>query len=301
MAGAPSAVTDLLQALVDGLLEGGLLALVAVGFTLVWGVLNEINLAHGALVVLAAYLTWELSASAGLNPLLAGLTAIAVVAALGYALQRGLLNLVARAPVLLPLLVTFGAGLLLRDAMVAAFSSDDRTLVTAYSLSAFRVGGVYLPVLRLWSLVLAVTLTTGVALGLRHTRHGMAIRAVGMDRDAARLVGIPVRHVYALTFAAGAALAGAAGAMVAAVGTFSPVSTDVYTLESFVIAVVGGIGNTSGALAGGLALGVLEALAGQYLPGELVSAIAFAVLLLALVLRPQGIVGRARYSARVDR
>lgn len=293
-------MTYLIQALVNGLLHGGLLALIAVGFTLVWGVLNVVNLAHGASVVLGAYLTWELAISGGGNPILAAAAASAVLFGFGYVLQRGLLNLVARAPVLLSLLVTFGVGLLLRDAMAAGFSYNDRSLLTSYSLSRVQIGGVYVPLLGLVALVAAIAVTVGIAAGLRRTRYGMAIRAVGMDRDAARLMGIRVRHVYALTFGIGAALAGLAGSMVATVVTFSPASAETFTLESFVIAVVGGVGNTTGALAGGLTLGILEALAGQYLADTLVSGTAFAVLLLALVVRPQGVVGRARFATRVD-
>jgi branched-chain amino acid transport system permease protein len=300
VAGEFAAMTFLLQAFVNGLLGGGLLALIAVGFTLVWGVLNVVNLAHGALVVLGAYVTWVLATAAGVNPILAAAAASAGLFGLGYALQRSLLNLVARAPILLPLLVTFGIGLLLKAAMVAVFSSNDQTLPTAYSVSALRLGEVYVPVLGLVALLLAVATTVGVALALGRTGYGMAIRAVGMDRDAARLMGIRVRHVYALTFGIGAALAGLAGSMVATIGTFSPLSAETYTLESFVVAVVGGVGDTRGALVGGLSLGMLEALTGQYLSGTLASATAFAALLLALVFRPQGLVGHARFASRVD-
>ena len=292
-------MTDLLQALADGLLQGGLLALVAIGFTLVWGVLDVINLAHGSLVLVGAYVTWEM-VDHGINPILAGIGSAAVLFGAGYALQRGLLNLVARAPALLTLLMTFGVGMLVTDGLVAVFSSDDRGVQTAFSLSSLTLGRVYLPALRLVSLGLAVAGTAGLALLLDRTRAGKAIRAVGMDRDAARLMGIRVRHVYALTFGLAAALAGVAGTMTAVVGTFNPAAANTYTLQSFVVAVVGGVGNVGGALAGGLLLGVLEALAALYLPGTLVSAIAFAVLVAALIVRPRGLVGRAHYSGRLD-
>jgi branched-chain amino acid transport system permease protein len=294
-------MTYLLQALISGLLQGGLLALIAAGFTLVWGVLNVVNLAHGASVVLGAYLTWELSTAGGLNPVLAAAVAAAALFGFGYALQRGLLNLLSRAPVLIPLLVTFGTGLLLSDAIVAVFSSDYRTLVTAYSRDAVAVGGVYVPVLGLASLMLALGLTIGVTLWLGRTHYGTAIRAVGMDRDAARLMGIRVRHVCAVTFGIGASLAAVAGSLAAVVGTFSPASADTYTLESFVIAVIGGVGNTWGALVGGLSLGVLEGVGAVYLPGEYSpSLLAFALLVLVLVFRPQGLAGRARLADRID-
>lgn len=300
MAAAPAAMTYFAQALVNGLVGGGLLALIAVGFTLVWGVLNTVNLAHGALVVLGAYMTWLLVTKAGVNPVLAAAAAAAIGLGVGYALQRWLLNLVARAPVLLPLLVTFGVGLLLDRALTAVFSSDDREILTAYSLSALRLGGLYIPVLGLVSLLLAIVVTLGCAAALGRTRYGMAIRAVGMDRDAARLMGIRIRHVYSLTFGIGVALAALAGSAVAILGTFSPHSAEMYTLDSFVIAVVGGVGNIRGALIGGLSLGVLEALAAQYVSGTLESATMFAVLLAVLIFRPGGLLGRSRLASRAE-
>lgn len=295
-------MTYFLQALTSGLLQGGLLALIAVGFTLAWGVLNVVNLAHGACVVLGAYLTWELATAGDLNPVLAGLVAAAAMFGFGYSLQRWLLNLLLRAPVLLPLLVTFGVGLLLSDVMVSVFSSDYRTLATAYSRKSVIAGGVYVPVLGLGSLLLALLLITCVALFLGRTRYGAAIRAVGMDRDAARLIGIRVRHICAVTFGLAAALAAVGGSLAAVVTpSFSPASADTYTLDSFVIAVVGGVGNAWGALAGGLSLGVLQVVGAVYVPGVYSpSVIPFAVLVLVLVFRPQGLVGRARLADRFD-
>lgn len=293
-------MTYFIQALANGFVSGGLLALTAIGFTLVWGVLNTVNLAHGAMVVLGAYLTWLLVTETGVNPVLAGGAAIGIGFCLGYALQRILLNQVARAPVLLPLLVTFGVGLLLRTALIAVFSTNDQEVLTQYSLSSLRFGGVYMPVLGLITLVLAVAVTMGLAFALGRTRYGVAVRAVGMDPDAARLMGIRIRHIYSLTFGVGVALAGLAGSTVAIAGTFSPLSAETYTLESFVIAIVGGVGNIRGALAGGLALGVLEALAAQYVSGTIESATLLAVLLLVLLLRPRGLFGRARFASRVD-
>jgi branched-chain amino acid transport system permease protein len=289
-------VSYLVQALVNGLLQGGLLALVAAGFTLVWGVLNVVNLAHGAMVVLGACLTWELVAGAGLNPVLAAVAVAVAMFGFGYALQRGLLNLVARAPALLQILVTFGVGLLLNYVVVAVFSTDDRALPSAYTQPVLAFGRVYVPTVRLVALLVAGTVIAVSTLALRRTRYGLAIRAVGMERDAARLMGIRVRHAYAVAFGVGAALAGVAGALVAVIGVFSPAGTTAttFTLQSFVIAVIGGIGSLPGAFAGGLLLGVFEALAAQYLPGSLVNAIALGALVLAMLVRPQGLAGQGR-------
>ena len=135
---------------------------------------------------------------------------------------------------------------------------------------------------------------------VNRTRTGLSIMATGMDRGAARLMGIRARHVYALTFGLSAALAGMAGAMVGTVGTFNPAAAGGYTLLSFVVAVLGGLGNMYGALVGGLVIGLVEAWAGQYLSGTWVNAFAFLALIVVLVLRPSGLVGRAFYESRVE-
>jgi branched-chain amino acid transport system permease protein len=146
----------------------------------------------------------------------------------------------------------------------------------------------------------AAAATAALVLFARRSRTGIAILATGMDRTAARLMGINARHVYALTAGIAAALAGAAGAMVGLVGTFSPPDAARFTLLSFVISVLGGLGNMYGALLGGLVLGVVQAWAGQYLPGTWVNAVAFAVLVGVLIVRPAGLAGRAFYEARVE-
>jgi branched-chain amino acid transport system permease protein len=148
--------------------------------------------------------------------------------------------------------------------------------------------------------LLAVALSLALGWAMRRTRVGLSILATGMDRAAARLMGIPAAHIYAVTFGIAAALAGVAGAATSAVTTFSPADAGRFTLFSFVAAVVGGLGNMSGALYGGLLLGLVEAWGGQLLPGTLVNAVAFAVVVIVLAVRPQGLAGRAFYASRVD-
>lgn len=289
-----------LQATVNGVLQGGLYGLVGVGFSLVWGVTNIVNLAHGALVVAGAYIAWELQATFGLDPILGMAVAAAVLFAAGYVLQRGLVNLVMNAPVFMTLLLTFGIELLVVNGLVYTLSGDYRSIPTAYASRGLSLGEIRLPYGRLIGFALAIALTAALSLFIGRTRPGRAIRATGMDRGAARLMGIPVAHVFALTFALAAALAGVAGAIVGMVGTFSPAAAGSFTVRSFVVAVLGGLGNMWGALAGGVVLGVVEAWAGQYLSGTLVNAVAFGVLVVVLVLRPSGLLGRPFYEARVE-
>jgi branched-chain amino acid transport system permease protein len=293
-------VSSFIQATLYGLLQGGLLALVAVGFSLVWGVMNIVNLAHGSFVILGAYVAWELNRTVNLDPFIGMVASAAVLFAVGYVLQRYLINFVVNAPIFVTLLLTFGLDLLLVQGMNIVFSADYRSIHTSYASESLVLGSVQLPYGRLLAFVLAILITLGLVALIGRTRMGLSITATGMDRGAARLMGIRARHVYALTFGIAAALAGIAGAMVGTVGTFQPSAAASYTLLAFVIAVLGGLGNMYGAMVGGLLIGLVEAWSGQYLSGTWVNAIAFLALVLVLIFRPSGLVGRAYYSGRVE-
>jgi branched-chain amino acid transport system permease protein len=293
-------VSSFLQATLYGLLQGGLLALIAVGFSLVWGVMNVVNLAHGSFVILGAYVGWELNSALGVDPFIGMFASAAVLFVLGYVLQRFLINLVVNGPIFITLLLTFGLDLLIVQGMNIVFSANYRSIGTSYAGNSLALGSVRVPLGRLLAAILAVAVTIALVALVTRTRTGLSIMATGMDRGAARLMGIRARHVYALTFAIAAALAGMAGAMVGTVGTFNPAAAGSFTLLSFVIAVLGGLGNMYGALVGGLVIGLVEAWAGQYLPGTWVNALAFLVLVVVLLVRPSGLVGRAYYAARVE-
>ena len=294
-------MSQFLQATLYGLLQGCIFGLVAVGFSLVWGVMNVVNLAHGAFVLSGAYVAYELNDLVGLDPFLGMVPAAIVLFAAGYLLQRGLVNLVVNAPIFITLLLTFGLELLVVNGLLLVFTADYRSIPTSYAADSLVLpGDVRLPYGRLIAAIVAVLLTLALSMFVRRTRTGVAILATGMDRGAARLMGISARHMYALTFGIAAALAGAAGAAVGAVTTFSPADAGRYTLFSFIAAVLGGLGNTYGALLGGLVLGLFQAWGGQLLPGTLVNAVAFGALVVILALRPQGLAGRAFYASRVE-
>ena len=293
-------MTQFWQATIYGLLEGGILALVAVGFSLVWGVMNIVNLAHGAFVLIGAYIAWKLNEAQGLDPYLGMFVAAAGLFVVGYLVQRLLINLVVNAPISMTLLLTFGLDLLLVNGLILVFSGNFRTIRTSYASDSFVIGDVHVPYSRLFGFLLAVVLTLLLVWFVNKTRMGLAIRSTGMDRGAARLMGIKAAHVYAVTFAIAAAMAGAAGAIVGSVRTFSPADAGGFTLQSFVIAVLGGLGNMWGALAGGVVLGVVQAWAGQYLSGTLNNAIAFGVHVLVLIVRPAGLLGKPYYEARAE-
>ena len=294
-------MTQFLQAAAYGVVQGGLLGLVAVGFSLVWGVMNVVNFSHGALAVMGAYIAWLLNLHFGIDPFVAIPIVAVSLFAFGYVLQRGLINLVINAPIFLTLLLTFGLSLVILNALQLLFKADDRTIDTTYASQSFALASVNIPYGRLAACGLAVVLTVGLALLMSRTRLGRAIGATGMDRGAARLMGINARHIYAVTFGIAAALAGIAGTMIGTVGSFNPTSTPgQLTLDAFVISVLGGLGNMYGALAGGLVFGLAESIGGLILTGSWVNAIAMAVLIATLIIRPSGLIGKALYSGRVE-
>jgi len=289
-------LADLAQLVIIGLLAGGIYAAVGIGFGLVWGVLNIVNLAHGALVIIGAYLTWQIFSAFGLDPFLTLPIDAVVLFVLGYAVQRGVINRIIRAPLLFTFLLTFGLNLIAVNALLLIFKSDFRSVTTAYSGAGLELGGIVVPYIRLAALGVALAMAAALALLLGRTRVGLAIQAVGSDRDAAQLVGIDLRHAYAVTYGLGAACAGVAGGLIAMIQAITPTAGEPYTLQAFVVVILGGLGRVSATVVGGLAFGLVEAF-GQSIPGSgsvFANAIAFGVMVLVLVTRPQGLMGRLR-------
>ncbi|MDB5818594.1 MAG: high-affinity branched-chain amino acid transporter rane protein [Rhizobacter sp.] len=280
------------QIVVNGILQGGLYAVMALGLALVWGVLNIVNLAHGAFIMLGGYLSWHLYTLAHIDPFL-GLPITAVVMfGFGYLLQRGLLNLVVRAPMFNTLLITFGLEVVLTYLAQIAFSADFRTINPPYAGNGIEWFGLAFPVARLIAFAIAVVLTIGMWLFLLHTRLGRAIRATAQNLVAARLYGVEPRHLYAVTFGLGIALAGAAGGLYGTVSQINPYIGATLTAKSFAIAIIGGLDNPLGVLVGGLFLGVVESLATLYIGPTFADVASFGVLLLVLVVRPSGLLGK---------
>jgi branched-chain amino acid transport system permease protein len=282
------------QVLLNGIVLGALYACIAVGFSLVWGVLNIINLLHGSLIVLGAYLAQLAFTHLGLHPFLSLLPVAAVMFAFGYLLQLLVLNRIIAEPVLVTLVLTFGLDLLLYNAMVLSFTATPRRILL--DLGRIELGDIVLPVDRLAVMLLALLLTGVLYALLRGSRLGRAIVAVRMDRDTATLMGIRVPRVYAITFGIGALMAGAAGSLIAIVFPFSPGLGETLLGKAFVVCVLGGLGTVLGALAGGMALGMIDSVFGIWLGPQNATIIGFAALLLVLLVRPAGLVGRVGYE-----
>lgn len=281
------------QILVNGALLGGLYGLMGLGMGLVWGVLRIVNLAHGALIMLGGYCVYFLYTLAGIDPFAALPLAMAGMFLLGYALQRFLLSLVVRSAMLNTLLITFGLDVVLSYLAQLAFSADLRTINPPYAGDHFDLGGLTVPLAPLAAFGAAVCLAGLLWLLLERTRTGRAIRATAQNLTAARLHGVDPRRIYALTFGAGAALAGAAGGLYGVVRQLTPYVGVTLTAKSFVIAILGGLDSPVGVVVGGIALGLAEAATALYLDPTYTNVISFGLLVLVLVLRPSRLLERA--------
>jgi branched-chain amino acid transport system permease protein len=280
------------QVLANGIVLGSLYALIASGFSLVWGVLNVINLVHGSLIVLGAYMAWGLYETYGLAPWWSLLLAIPPFFLLGYLLQRFLINRVMSAPVLVTLTLTFGLELIASNVMLYFFTADYRRLLMQPSLGLLEMGSVIIPKDRLGAMALALVMTMSLYILLRQSRIGRAIVAVRVDAEAAKLMGVNVANIYATAFGIGAAMAGCAGTLMALVFPFSPVVSTTFLGKAFVVCVLGGLGSVPGAIVGGIVLGVTEAFGSLIFGAEYAVTLAFSLLIAFLIVRPQGLLGR---------
>jgi len=283
----------LLQVLANGVLLGGLYALMALGLALVWGVLNIVNLSHGAFIMLGGYATYYLFTGAGIDPFAALPVTAAALFVLGYAIQRGILNLVIRAPMFNTLLITFGLEVVLAYLAQFWFSADFRAINPSYAGANFALGGVTIPSVQVAACAIAIGLTVGMWLFLLHTRLGRGIRAAAQNLVAARLHGVSPRSIYAVTFGLGTALAGVAGGLYGMVSQINPYIGGPLTAKSFVIAIIGGLDNPLGVIVGGLSLGIIESLTSLYVGPTYRDVASFGILVLVLIVRPAGLLGRA--------
>ncbi|MFL5247050.1 MAG: branched-chain amino acid ABC transporter permease [Myxococcales bacterium] len=281
------------QILANGILLGGLYGLMALGMGLVWGVLNIVNLAHGAFIMMGGYAVYFLFTLAGIDPFLALPIAMVGMFLFGYLLQMFVLNLIVRSALLNTLLITFGFDVVLVYLAQFLFTADFRTINPTYSGSNVDLQGVTIPYSQAGAFLVALLLAGALYLFLDQTRTGRAIRATAQNLTAARLYGVNPRRIYSLTFGIGAALAGAAGGLFGVISQITPYIGITLTAKSFVIAILGGLDKPLGVIIGGLVLGIAEAMTDLYLGSTYKDIISFGLLVLILVARPAQLVGRA--------
>ncbi len=286
----------MLQTLINGILLGGLYACIGVAFSLLYGVMNLLNLAHGSLIMIGGYISFFAFQRLGLDPFVSLPLSMCGLFVLGYAVQRFVINRVIDANIFMVMILTFGLDLILINAALLLWSADYRTINPGYGGLGIQLGAVVIPALRFAVFLMALLLTGGLALFMARTETGQAIQATALDRYAARLVGIDVMKIYAITFAISSALAGAAGTLLALVLPIYPEMGGALTIKAFIISVLGGLGGLYGALVGGIILGVVE-LAGGYILGPTYQvALGLMILLLVLMFRPQGLLGKKFFS-----
>lgn len=282
------------QYLINGLLLGGLYACIAVGFSLVWGVLNVVNMLHGASVVLGAYFTFYGVQKLGL-PIYAVMPAVcAILFVLGYGIQRGLINRVIGQPILITLTLTFGLELIVNNLILHYFTATPQSLIVNWG--SIEILGTKISTVRLGGMLVAGALTLLLFWLLYHSRIGRAIVAVRMDRHAAALMGIRIPQIYALTFGIGALMAAAAGCAVALIYPVTPTMSGLFLGKAFVICVLGGLGSVPGAIIGGLVLGLVESAGTIFLGPEWSISLGFVIMIIVIVFFPNGLAGKKGYE-----
>ncbi len=277
------------QVVASGLLAGALYSLVALGLTLIFGVMRVINVAHGTLLTLGAYATFWWFHLLGVNPYLSLLLTMPVMFVLGVVLQRALVARVVDAPDLSSLLLTFGISIALVNTLQLAFTSGIRSV--EFLTGSIIIDGIALSKSRLIAFGFALALTALAYWFLQATKFGKAIRATSQNREVALVCGVNVPRVHAFAFGIASALAAAGGSLVAVMVAIQPVMGQVYTFKSFLVIVLGGAGNYPGALLGGLLLGLVEQLSSLFLTTQVSEGVAYVLLVLVLLLRPQGLLG----------
>jgi branched-chain amino acid transport system permease protein len=283
----------LVQTVIDGLILGGIFSISAVGFSLIFGVLGVVNLSHGMFVLLGAYAALVLKRQFGIDPLFSLFLSFIVLFVIGILLEVFLLSgVMRRGNLMTTLLITFGASLILKDLVVLLIGPDIHTLDSTWTLPTFHVGSVVIDGSRATGLVASLMLLALVSIVLANFKIGRAIRATAQQTFAASLCGVDPRKIYALTFGVSAGFAGASGVIVGIINPFSPADDAFWTLNAFVTVVLGGIGNPLGSLVGGLILGQISTFSSQYIGSVFPNIFMFCALLLMLLWRPHGLLGR---------
>lgn len=284
-------LTILLPAILNGLLTGAVYALIALGLTLVYGVLHIINFAHGAMLTAALFAAFFMRKLLGLDPYVAVFFLVPAFFALGYALQRFVIGPAAHGIDSNILLVTLGLSVVIENAMLHFFRADTRTIDVAYAFDVVPIAGAYLSVPRLVGFAVAVLVALLLSMLLTLTDIGKAIRAVAKEKLGTELCGIDVAHVYAVTFGIGAACVAIAACLLIPTYYVNPHVGNAFVLIAFTVVVLGGMGSIPGALIGGLFVGVVESLCGLYLGESLGQIGIFLMFILVLLFRPSGLLG----------
>ncbi|HEV2056962.1 MAG TPA: branched-chain amino acid ABC transporter permease [Methylomirabilota bacterium] len=280
------------QGLLSGFLFGGVYSLMAVGLTLIFGVMRVVNFAHGDMMVWGMYLAWLLASRAGIDPYGGFVVCAAALFLLGFAVQRGLVDRIVDAPHEMQILLMLGVALVLENAALVAFGPDPTRVRSPLSRSTLWLGPIFVDVTRLLTFGVAMALTAALWLFLSRTDLGRTMRAAADNPYGARVIGADVRRVYAAAFGVGAACVGAAGALVSPILPFQPTSGLGLSVTSFNIVIIGGMGSLPGAFAGGILVSVAESMGAVFLSPSMKELVSFGLLIAILLFRPAGLFGK---------
>lgn len=283
----------IIQLIINGLLLGGMYALISIGLTLIFGVLEIINFAHGEFLMLSMYASFWLFQLYGIDPYLSLLIILPLFFLIGLAIQRAIIQPILNAPPLNQIFMTVGLSMVLQNLALFVWRADYRTVKTAYSALTLKTSGLMISFPRLVAFILAMGVIGALLIFLKKTYTGKAIRALAQERRAAMLVGINVYRTYQIAFGIGIACVGAAGAILMPVYFVFPSVGALFVLIAFVVVILGGYNSLTGALIGGLIIGVVEAFSGFFISPHLREAISFVIFILILLFRPRGLFGRA--------
>ncbi|MBW1765882.1 MAG: branched-chain amino acid ABC transporter permease [Deltaproteobacteria bacterium] len=282
----------ILQLIINGLLLGGIYALISIGLTLIFGVLEIINFAHGEFLMLGMYASFWLFELFGIDPYLSLFILVPGFFLLGLAVQRIIIQPIIDAPPLNQIFATVGLSIVLQNVALLFWKADYRTVRTAYSSLVLKTHGLMISFPRLVAFVLALTMIAALLIFLKRTYTGKAIQALAQERRAAMLMGININRTYQIAFGIGTACVGAAGAMLIPIYYAFPTVGALFVLVAFVVVILGGYNSLVGALVGGLIIGLVESFSGFFISPHLKEAIYFAIFILILLYRPTGLFGR---------
>lgn len=283
-----------MDVVVQGVLLGGLYATTALGLSLVFGVIRMVNLAHGDLLIVGAYLTATLLAVVGGDPLLLAIPAALVMGLLAYPLQRFVLNPLVVHSTEAPITATFGISVVIQSLLLVAFTSNPKTINASYSTERIEIGDLGIRTSLLIATVIGIVLVVALDLVLTRTRFGRQVRAASIDPDAASLVGIDIKHTYAMVLAIAAAVATIGGTLIAISFSVDPAGGMSWLLRAFTVVVIGGLGSIRGTLLGGLVVGLTESVGAVLVGAQYRDVLVFGVLVLVLLVRPNGLFAKVR-------
>lgn len=284
-------LNGIIQALSDGVLMGGVYALGAIGVTLIFGVMQISNFAHGVLLMLGMYITYWTFTLWGLNPYLSLIPSIIILFAIGYLLQKFLVNPILNAPPHNQLILTFGVMIIIENFALLLWTPDYRAISVPWLQKELIIGSVIFSRAKLYAFIFMLIATALLYYFLRRTETGKSIQATSQQREGAYLVGINVKRINNIAFGIGAACAGTAGTLIMPFYFASPGVGSIFLLRGFVVAILGSLGNFGGALVGGIIIGVAESLSAFLLPGSLKEAVIYLLFIFILLVKPEGLFG----------